>query len=80
LHFCCFRRAEKLKEKVQNSRDLLNDNEAWACQQQLQVSTVRVLINCEFLFSYFKVRTLLVSFIYNIFFFATEDLPAGPYS
>ncbi|PSN36840.1 hypothetical protein C0J52_14254 [Blattella germanica] len=30
------KKAEKLKEKVQSTRDLLNDNEAWVCQQQLQ--------------------------------------------
>lgn len=38
------KRAEKLKEKVQNSRDLLNDNEAWVCQQQLQRIYQQVLI------------------------------------
>lgn len=38
------KRAEKLKEKVQNSKDLLNDNEAWVCQQQLQRIYQQVLI------------------------------------
>jgi len=38
------KKAEKLKEKVQNSRDLLNDNEAWVCQQQLQRLYQQVLI------------------------------------
>nr|CAD7443175.1 unnamed protein product [Timema bartmani] len=30
------KKAEKLKEKVQNSKDILNDGEAWLCQKQLQ--------------------------------------------
>ncbi|XP_066993388.1 nonsense-mediated mRNA decay factor SMG7 [Anabrus simplex] len=38
------KKAEKLKEKVQNSKDLLNDNEAWVCQQQLQRIYQQVLI------------------------------------
>jgi hypothetical protein len=52
LPFWCCRKAEKLKEKVQNSRDLLNDNEAWVCQQQLQVGAVvqlHVLIDWQLL-------------------------------
>lgn len=38
------KKAEKLKEKVVNSQDLLNDNEAWVCQQQLQEIYQQVLI------------------------------------
>lgn len=38
------KKAEKLKEKVVNSQDLLNDNEAWLCQQQLQEIYQQVLI------------------------------------
>ncbi|GLH09050.1 Uncharacterized protein GBIM_14191 [Gryllus bimaculatus] len=38
------KKAEKLKEKVQNSKDLLNDNDAWLCQQQLQRIYQQVLI------------------------------------
>lgn len=41
IHICMIRKAEKLKEKVVNSEDLLNDNEAWLCQQQLQVTTIK---------------------------------------
>lgn len=35
--FCSFRKADKLKEKIQVNKDLLTDNETWLTQQQLQV-------------------------------------------
>uniref|UniRef100_A0A1B6BZA1 DNA/RNA-binding domain-containing protein n=1 Tax=Clastoptera arizonana TaxID=38151 RepID=A0A1B6BZA1_9HEMI len=38
------KKAERLKEKVVNSQDLLNDNEARLCQQQLQDIYQQVLI------------------------------------
>ncbi|RZF37918.1 hypothetical protein LSTR_LSTR005418 [Laodelphax striatellus] len=38
------KKAERLKEKVVNSKDLLNDKEAWICQQQLQKIYQQVLI------------------------------------
>ncbi|CAH0388220.1 unnamed protein product [Bemisia tabaci] len=37
-------KAEVLKEKLHYSQDLLNDNDAWACQQQLQKIYQQVLI------------------------------------
>lgn len=40
--FC--RKAEPLKDKVQRCKDLLNDNDAWVCQQQLQKIYQQVLI------------------------------------
>lgn len=36
------RKADRLKERVINCEDLLNDNEAWLCQQQLQVKKIQV--------------------------------------
>jgi len=41
---CDFRKAEPLKDKVQRCKDLLNDNDAWVCQQQLQKIYQQVLI------------------------------------
>lgn len=42
---CAFdRKAEPLKDKVQRCKDLLNDNDAWVCQQQLQKIYQQVLI------------------------------------
>jgi len=38
------RKAEPLKDKVQRCKDLLNDNDAWVCQQQLQKIYQQVLI------------------------------------
>ncbi|KAG8241507.1 Protein smg7, partial [Homalodisca vitripennis] len=38
------KKADRLKEKVINCEDLLNDNEAWHCQQQLQEIYQQVLI------------------------------------
>ena len=38
------KKAEPLKDKVQRCRDLLNDNDAWVCQQQLQKIYQQVLI------------------------------------
>lgn len=38
------RKAEKLKEKVQRCGDLLTDNDAWICQQQLRRIYQQVLI------------------------------------
>ncbi|XP_039287814.1 protein SMG7 [Nilaparvata lugens] len=38
------KKAERLKEKVANSKDPLNDKEAWICQQQLQRIYQQVLI------------------------------------
>ncbi|XP_075227377.1 nonsense-mediated mRNA decay factor SMG7-like [Lycorma delicatula] len=38
------KKADRLKEKVANSKDLLNDDEAWICQQQLQKIYQEVLI------------------------------------
>ncbi|XP_071443086.1 nonsense-mediated mRNA decay factor SMG7-like [Hetaerina americana] len=37
-------KADELKEKIINSKDLLNDNEAWTCQQRLQRIYQQVLI------------------------------------
>ncbi|XP_014483239.1 PREDICTED: protein SMG7-like isoform X2 [Dinoponera quadriceps] len=38
------KKAEPLKDKVQRCKDLLNDNDAWVCQQQLQKIYQQVLI------------------------------------
>ncbi|XP_066595298.1 uncharacterized protein [Prorops nasuta] len=38
------KKAKPLKDKVQQCKDLLNDNDAWACQQQLQKIYQQVLI------------------------------------
>ncbi|XP_071855857.1 uncharacterized protein [Bombus fervidus] len=38
------KKAEPLKDKVQQCRDLLNDSDAWVCQQQLQKIYQQVLI------------------------------------
>lgn len=38
------KKAEPLKDKVQRCRDLLNDSDAWVCQQQLQKIYQQVLI------------------------------------
>ncbi|KAF7989982.1 hypothetical protein HCN44_008656 [Aphidius gifuensis] len=38
------KKAEPLKDKIQHCKDLLNDNEAWVCQQQLQKIYQQVLI------------------------------------
>ncbi|XP_043475268.1 protein SMG7-like [Leptopilina heterotoma] len=38
------KKAEPLKDKVQQCKDLLNDNDAWLCQQQLQKIYQQVLI------------------------------------
>ncbi|KAJ8681477.1 hypothetical protein QAD02_017264 [Eretmocerus hayati] len=38
------RKAEPLKERVQQCKDLLNDNDAWMCQKQLQNIYQQVLI------------------------------------
>ncbi|XP_012253866.2 nonsense-mediated mRNA decay factor SMG7-like [Athalia rosae] len=38
------KKAEPLKDKVQQCKDLLNDNDAWVCQQQLQKIYQQVLI------------------------------------
>ncbi|XP_063229375.1 nonsense-mediated mRNA decay factor SMG7-like [Bacillus rossius redtenbacheri] len=38
------KKAERLKERVQGSKDLLNDAEAWLCQKQLQGIYQQVLI------------------------------------
>ncbi|XP_054271417.1 nonsense-mediated mRNA decay factor SMG7-like [Macrosteles quadrilineatus] len=38
------KKADRLKEKVINCEDILNDNEAWLCQQQLQEIYQQVLI------------------------------------
>ncbi|XP_071560196.1 uncharacterized protein [Temnothorax nylanderi] len=38
------KKAEPLKDKVQSCKDLLNDNDAWVCQQQLQKIYQQVLI------------------------------------
>lgn len=40
---CFSRKADRLKERVINCEDLLNDNEAWLCQQQLQVMKIKVM-------------------------------------
>lgn len=46
-----FRKADKLKEKIQINKDLLSDNETWLTQQQLQVSLLKLQI------SYFLIKT-----------------------
>ncbi|XP_076232066.1 uncharacterized protein LOC143177786 [Calliopsis andreniformis] len=38
------KKAEPLKDKVQHCKDLLNDSDAWVCQQQLQKIYQQVLI------------------------------------
>ncbi|XP_057325875.1 nonsense-mediated mRNA decay factor SMG7-like [Microplitis mediator] len=38
------RKAQVLKDKVQQAKDLLNDNDAWICQQELQKIYQQVLI------------------------------------